>query len=49
MYSTKGMLVFPNFMMQSMMRVAEESIPRSAENIALAIGALCAVRFLKRC
>lgn len=30
--------------MQSMMRIAEESIPRSAENIALALGALCAVR-----
>ncbi|XP_022750555.1 protein RST1 isoform X7 [Durio zibethinus] len=29
--------------LKSMMRVAEESIPRSAENIALAIGALCAV------
>ncbi|OMO69375.1 Armadillo-type [Corchorus olitorius] len=34
-----------NDILKSMMRVAEESIPRSAENIALAIGALCAVRF----
>ncbi|XVF58011.1 hypothetical protein PTKIN_Ptkin07bG0028200 [Pterospermum kingtungense] len=32
-----------NDILKSMMRVAEESIPRSAENIALAIGALCAV------
>ncbi|XVF14059.1 hypothetical protein REPUB_Repub09cG0024100 [Reevesia pubescens] len=32
-----------NGILKSMMRVAEESIPRSAENIALAIGALCAV------
>ncbi|KAF8037585.1 hypothetical protein BT93_B0463 [Corymbia citriodora subsp. variegata] len=29
--------------LKSMMRIAEESIPRSAENIALALGALCAV------
>ncbi|KAK8604219.1 hypothetical protein V6N13_099168 [Hibiscus sabdariffa] len=32
-----------NGILKSMMQVAEESIPRSAENIALAIGALCAV------
>lgn len=25
--------------------MAEETLPRSAENIALALGALCAVRF----
>ncbi|XP_048128123.1 protein RST1 [Rhodamnia argentea] len=29
--------------LKSMMRIAEESIPRSAENIVLALGALCAV------
>ncbi|KAK8631468.1 hypothetical protein V6N13_028254 [Hibiscus sabdariffa] len=32
-----------NAILKSMMQVAEESIPRSAENIALAIGALCVV------
>ncbi|GLU02102.1 hypothetical protein SLE2022_193690 [Rubroshorea leprosula] len=32
-----------NDILKSMMRIAEESIPRSAENIALAVGALCAV------
>ncbi|XP_012483835.1 protein RST1 [Gossypium raimondii] len=32
-----------NSILKSMMRIAEESIPRSAENLALAIGALCAV------
>ncbi|XP_021298973.1 protein RST1 isoform X2 [Herrania umbratica] len=32
-----------NDILKIMMRVAEESIPRSAENIALAISALCAV------
>ncbi|GAV70241.1 DUF3730 domain-containing protein [Cephalotus follicularis] len=32
-----------NDILKSMIRVAEESIPRSAENIALALGALCAV------
>lgn len=30
--------------MQSLLRIAKDAIPRSAENIALAIGALCAVR-----
>lgn len=30
--------------MQSMTAMAEEAIPRAAENIALAIGALCVVR-----
>ena len=30
--------------LQSMRRIAEESIPRSAENIGLAVGALCRVR-----
>jgi len=29
---------------QSMMAIADEAIPRAAENIALAIGALCVVR-----
>lgn len=29
-----------------MIKAAEEAIPRSAENIALAIGALCVVRVL---
>lgn len=33
--------------MQSMRRIAEESIPRSAENIALAMSALCLVRSFK--
>ncbi|WCJ21056.1 ARM repeat superfamily protein [Euphorbia peplus] len=32
-----------NNILKSMVRLAEESIPRSAENIALAIGALCLV------
>ncbi|XP_065878265.1 protein RST1 isoform X2 [Euphorbia lathyris] len=32
-----------NNILKSMMRLAEESIPRSAENIALAVGALCLV------
>ncbi|GMJ04271.1 ECERIFERUM 13, RESURRECTION1 [Hibiscus trionum] len=32
-----------NGILKNMMQVAEESIPRSAENIGLAIGALCAV------
>ncbi|XP_059670118.1 protein RST1 [Cornus florida] len=32
-----------NDILKRMRRIAEESIPRSAENIALAIGALCAV------
>lgn len=27
-----------------MIKIAEEALPRSAENIALAVGALCAVR-----
>jgi hypothetical protein len=35
--------------MQSMIRIAEEVIPRSSENIALAIGALCLVRVLCDC
>lgn len=30
--------------MQSMMAIADEAIPRAAENIALAIGAFCVVR-----
>jgi len=30
--------------LQSMMAMADEAIPRAAENIALAIGALCEVR-----
>lgn len=30
--------------MQSIIAIADEAIPRAAENIALAIGALCAVR-----
>lgn len=29
---------------QSMIAIADETIPRAAENIALAIGALCVVR-----
>ncbi|KAL9458356.1 hypothetical protein AB3S75_007260 [Citrus x aurantiifolia] len=33
-----------NDILKTLMRVAEESMPRSAENIALAIGALCSVR-----
>ncbi|KAH9742397.1 protein RST1 [Citrus sinensis] len=32
-----------NDILKTLMRVAEESMPRSAENIALAIGALCSV------
>ncbi|KAM7509889.1 hypothetical protein LguiB_008764 [Lonicera macranthoides] len=32
-----------NDILKSMRRIAEESIPRSAENIALAVGALCMV------
>ncbi|XP_031286525.1 protein RST1-like isoform X1 [Pistacia vera] len=32
-----------NNILKSMIRITEESIPRSAENMALAIGALCAV------
>jgi hypothetical protein len=32
-----------NFM-QSMTAIADKAIPRAAENIALAIGALCVVR-----
>jgi hypothetical protein len=32
--------------MQSLIQMAEEAIPRSSENIALAIGALCLVRIL---
>ncbi|XP_015576178.1 protein RST1 isoform X1 [Ricinus communis] len=32
-----------NKILKGMMRLAEESIPRSAENIALAVGALCLV------
>lgn len=35
--------------MQSMIRIAEEAIPRSSENVALAIGALCLVRVLCDC
>lgn len=31
-------------LMQSMTALAERSLPRSAENIALAVGALCSVR-----
>lgn len=38
-------LFFLLFIIQSMRRIAEESIPRSAENIALAVGALCMVNF----
>lgn len=30
--------------MQSMIRLAEDSIPRTSENIVIAIGALCSVR-----
>lgn len=36
--------IYSPLIMQTLMRVAEESMPRSAENIALAIGALCSVR-----
>lgn len=39
-------LYFSIFVMQSMIQISEESIPRSAENIGLAVGALCAVKFL---
>ena len=34
------------FTFQIIRRVAEESIPRSGENIALALGAFCEVYFL---
>jgi hypothetical protein len=34
-----------NNIMKSLVHMAEEALPRCAENIALALGALCAVRF----
>jgi hypothetical protein len=38
------MLFYCIIFLQRVMRLAEESIPSSAENIAMAIGALCVVR-----
>lgn len=38
-----------HFIMQSMIAIAERMLPRSAENIALAVGSLCLVIYFSHC